>query len=138
MTPPKTARTAASMPNSAFLGSAPLLVTAAGELDVELEPVWDPPALEALVPDAELDEVATLVDVDDATEDTEVEVLVAAEDPLEDGAADDEVDAGAELEDAGVVEADAEAAVAAQAQTAAALDWARRAVWIPHPLITQA
>ena len=127
MTPPKAARTAASMPNAAFLGSAPLLVTAAGALDVELE--WPL--------DAALDEVTALVDVDDAA-DVEATVLDATEDPLlEDGAADDEVEAVAELE-AAVVEAAAEAAVAAQAQTAAALDWARRAVEIPHPLITQA
>jgi len=136
MSPPKTARTPASIPKTAFLGSAPLLVTVAGALDVELEPLLDLAELDLVVLAAELDEEETiLVEVEDGTED----VLVGPEDELvEDGEADDEVDAGAELEDEAVVVADPEAAVAAQAQTATALDWAARAVWIPHPLITQA
>lgn len=119
MTPPKTARTAASMPKTAFLASPPLLVTADGALDVELEPAEPDAAL--LLPAAALDEVVlTSAEVDDSAEEVDAAVLDATTaELLEDGSADAEVDAGAELEAA---EVDAGAAVAAQAQTAAALD----------------
>ena len=85
MIPPKTARTPASTPRNRFLGSAPLLVTAAGPLDdAELLPdAAEEAEVEAVVLFAVLeepDEVKISVEVEDATEDPDVLDAASLED----------------------------------------------------------
>ena len=85
MIPPKTARTPASTPRNRFLGSAPLLVTAAAPLDdAELLPdAAEEAEVEVVVLFAALEEpeeVTTAVEVEDATEDVDVPDAAALED----------------------------------------------------------
>jgi hypothetical protein len=86
MIPPKTARTPASTPRNRFLGSAPLLVTAAGPLDDAELPLdaAEEAAVEVVVLFAALEEpdeeVTTSVEVEDATEDVDVLDTAALED----------------------------------------------------------
>lgn len=82
MIPPKTARTPASTPRNRFLGSAPLLVTAAAPLD-DAELLPDAAEVEVVVLFAALEEpeeVTTAVEVEDATEDVDVPDAAALED----------------------------------------------------------